>query len=107
MITNIIKNLIKDIPSVANSTISLIYNNKENNEFAVNLGDKVTFVVNEVPRGAAHSVEEWKLSMIADHIFMAASRDLEPITVQQLSDVIDKIISDDVVLWNMTGPNMD
>lgn len=33
MITNIIKNLIKDIPSVANSTIRLMGENRDNGQF--------------------------------------------------------------------------
>lgn len=107
MITNIIKNLIKDVPSVANSTLSLLYNNKENNEFAVTLDFKVTLVVNGAPHNAAHSIDEWKLSMIADHIYMAAAKEGIPVTVQQLSDIIDDIINKDVVLWNMTGSNMN
>ena len=36
MITNIIKNIIKDIPSVANSSIRLMNENRDNGQFTYN-----------------------------------------------------------------------
>lgn len=59
MITNIIKNLIKDFPQVSNSTIKLVYANKEHNEFTVApvTDDKLIIVVQSTP-GAASSVED-------------------------------------------------
>ena len=46
MITNIIKNIIKDIPSVANSTIYLFSENKDNGEFTVALPKTSYFSLN-------------------------------------------------------------
>lgn len=70
MITNIIKNIIKDIPSVANSTIYLFSENKDNGEFTVALTDNILLVV-QCKRGAAQSVDDYKKQLIADHIYMA------------------------------------
>ena len=59
MITNIIKNIIKDIPSVANSTIYLFSENKNNGEFTVALtdNDNILLVV-QCKRGAMKSVDD-------------------------------------------------
>lgn len=45
MITNIIRNIIKDFPSVANSTLFLFYDNKQTNEFAVTPTDNDNIII--------------------------------------------------------------
>lgn len=106
MITNIIKNLIKDVPSIANSTISLIYN-REGNDFAVSIGYKITLVLNNPPQMSnARNTNEWKLAAIAESIYEAATKEDESTTAQQLSDKIDNIIANTVVLWNMAETNV-
>ena len=107
MITNIIKNIIKDIPSVANSTIYLFSENKDNGEFTVALtdNDNILLVV-QCKQGAAQSVDDYKKQLIADHIYMAAQSDAcgsdhKPITMSVLADMIDKLINTEVVLWQL------
>ena len=107
MITNIIKNLIKDFPSVANSTIRLVYENKEHNEFSVapTTDDKLIIVVQSTP-GAASSAEDWKKKMIADAIYMATQADCYDahhniLTMSVLADTIEDIINTNVVLWQL------
>ena len=106
MITNIIKNIIKDIPSVANSTIYLFSENKDNGEFTVALtdNDNILLVV-QCKRGATQSVDDYKKQLIADHIYMATQSacgaDHKPITMSVLADMIDKLINTEVVLWQL------
>ena len=107
MITNIIKNIIKDIPSVANSTIYLFSENKDNGEFTIALtdNDNILLVV-QCKQGAAQSVDDYKKQLIADHIYMATqsdtcSPDHKPITMSVLADMIDKLINTEVVLWQL------
>ena len=107
MITNIIKNIIKDIPSVATSTIKLVYANKEHNEFTVApvTDDKLIIVVQSTP-GAASSAEDWKKKMIADTLYMATQADCYDanhniLTMSVLADTIDDIINTKVVLWQL------
>lgn len=107
MITNIIRNIIKDFPSVANSTLFLFYDNKQIHEFAVSLtdNDNIIIVVQNTIE-AAKSVEDWKKKMIADHIYIATQPDThtadgKPITMSALADMIDKFINMDVVLWQL------
>ena len=107
MITNIIKNIIKDIPSVANSTIYLFSENKDNGEFTVapTNNDNILLVV-QCKQGAAQSVDDYKKQLIADHIYMATQpnacgADHKPITMSVLADMIDKLINTEVVLWKL------
>ena len=107
MITNIIKNIIKDIPTVANSTIYLFSENKDNGEFTVALtdNDNILLVV-QCKQGAAQTVNDYKRQLIADHIYMATqsdtcSLDHKPITMSVLADMIDKLINTEVVLWQL------
>lgn len=107
MITNIIRDIIKDFPSVANSTVKLVCVNKENNEFTVapTTDNNLNIVVQSTP-GAAKSVEDWKKKMITDSIYIATQPDThtadgKPITMSALADMIDKFINMDVVLWQL------
>lgn len=107
MITNIIRNIIKDFPSVANSTIKLVYVNKDNNEFSVasTTDNNLIIVVQSTP-GAAKSIEDWKKKMIADSIYMATQENCYDanhniITMSVLADTIEAIINTNVVLWQL------
>ena len=110
MITNIIKNLIKDIPSVANSTIRLMGDNRDNGKFIFVTTDSkaVAIVLTNVPNGAPKSITDYKKQMIADFLHMVAvegvhmrtSEDKE-YTLADIAKEIDLIISQDVVLWDM------
>ena len=107
MIPNIIKSIIKDIPSVANSTVYLFSENKDNGEFTVALtdNDNILLVV-QCKQGAAQSVDDYKKQLIADHIYMATQSgtcgaDHKPITMSVLADMIDKLINTEVVLWQL------
>lgn len=107
MIPNIIKTIIKDIPSVANSTIYLFSENKDNGEFTVALtdNDNILLVV-QCKQGAAQSIDDYKKQLIADHIYMATQSDAcgadhKPITMSVLADMIDKLINTEVVLWQL------
>ena len=107
MIPNIIKSIIKDIPSVANSTIYLFSENKDNGEFTIALtdNDNILLVV-QCKRGATQSVDDYKKQLIADHIYMATQSDTcgsdhKPITMSVLADMIDKLINTEVVFWQL------
>lgn len=107
MITNIIKNLIKDIPSVADSTIHLFSENKDNGEFTIapTNNDNILLVV-QCKQRTTQSVEDYKKHLIADHIYMATQSDAydtnhKPITMSVLADMIDKLIDTKVVLWQL------
>lgn len=99
MITNIIKGLIKDIPSLANAKLELVYHDKDNNQFAVK-ADKVTIAVNAPHERTTYKPAEWKANMVTDHIYAAATIEDKP-TLKELSDTIDDIISTFVVVWNI------
>lgn len=107
MFTNIIRNIIKDFPSVANSTIRLVYTNKENNEFAVApTTDNNIIIVVQYTSAAVKSVVDWKKKMITDSIYMATQADCYDanhniLTMSVLADTIEDIISTKVVLWQL------
>lgn len=108
MITNIIKDLIKDIPSVANSTIRLAFEDKDNGTFyfITNDEEKVTIAVTNAPKKVT-SVEAFKKQLIVDLLYMVATQDNildcngKPYTLASLAKTIDDIIKPVVVLWNM------
>lgn len=110
MITNIIKNLIKDIPSVADSTIRLMCDNRDNGQFIFVTTDSkaVAIVLTNVPKGTPKSITDYKKQMIADFLHMVSvegvhmrtSEDKE-YTLADIAKEIDLIISQDVVFWDM------
>ena len=108
MITNIIKDLIKDIPSVANSTIRLAFQDKDNGSFYFITNDeqKVTIAVTNAPKKVT-SVGTFKKQLIADLLYIAATDDNmfdcdgKPYTLAALAKAIDDIINQFVVLWDM------
>lgn len=110
MITNIIKNLIKDIPSVANSTIRLMGDNRDKGQFIFVTADSkaVAIVLTNVPKDAPKSVADYKKQMIADFLYLVAvesdhmrTEEGKAYTLADIAKEIDLIISQDVVLWNM------
>lgn len=110
MITNIIKNLIKDIPSVANSTIRLMGENRDNGQFTFVTTDSkaVAIVLTNMPKGAPKSVAAYKKQMIADFLYLVAvesdhmrTSEGKTYTLADMAKEIDLIISQDVVLWDM------
>lgn len=111
MITNIIKNIIKDYPSIANSRVVLVYQDKDKGEFVVTSEKNEVDIVVHSTNKRATSVEEWKKQMIADHIFMATSKDtfyIDPktdkkhfITFAEVSDTIDSIIDRTSIIWEL------
>lgn len=112
MITNIIKNLIKDIPSVANSTIRLMCDNKDKGYFVFVTQDEnqVAIVVTNAPKDTPTSIDSYKKQMIVDFLYMIATqfehmldKDEKPYTLTTIAEDIDGIINQDVVLWNMQG----
>ena len=96
MITNIIKNIIKDIPSVANSKFDSVQ--------LLPIGDKVelkvktpkelTIVVSNVPQ-STNSVTDYKKCLVVDTLIGS------DMTLAELAKEIDDIINSDVVLWDM------
>lgn len=74
MITNIIKNLIKDIPSVANSSIRLMNENRNDGQttFVTTDASAVAIVLTNVPKGAPKSISAYKKQMIADFLYLVA-----------------------------------
>ena len=108
MITNIIKNLIKDIPSVANSTIRLAFKDTDKGSFYFITNDeqKVTIAVTNAPKKVT-SVDTFKKQLIADLLYIAATDDHtfdadgKPYTLASLAKAIDDIINQGVVLWDM------
>lgn len=101
MITNIIQTLINDFPSLANTTLNLVYHNEDDNQFAVKAG-KVILVVNAPHERTSSKPDNWKANMIADHIYMAATMDYKP-TLKELSDTINNIIDTSVVFYTIEG----
>ena len=112
MITNIIKNLIKDIPSVANSSIRLMNENRDNGQFTFVTTDasSVAIVLTNIPKGAPKSISAHKKQMIADFLYLVAvegdhmrTSEGKEYTLADMAKEIDLIISQDVVLWDMKG----
>ena len=98
MITNIIKNLIKDIPSVANSkfdSVQLLHiENKV--ELKVKTPKELTIVISNIPQNT-NSVTDYKKCLIVDTLIGS------DMTLAELADEIDNIINSDIVLYNMKG----
>ena len=106
MITNIIKNIIKEFPQVANSPIIKICENKEQHELTIAPEDYDNLIIVVTAKTSVPtSVEEWKRNMIAEHIYMATQSELHSektfVTMAELSEVIDNIINMNVVLWQL------
>lgn len=106
MLTNIIKNIIKDIPSVANSEIKLIFSNLETGELCFSPKDRNLAILVKRPKESVSSAEDFKKRSIFDLIYFAANGDIEfdmnkPHTMQTLANDIDDIINQDVVVWNL------
>ena len=106
MITNIIKNIIKDFPQVANSPIVKVCENKEQHELTIAPEDYDNLIIVVTAKTSVPtSVEEWKRNMIAEHIYMATQSELHSektfVTMAELSEVIDNIINMNVVLWQL------
>ena len=96
MITNIIKNIIKDIPSVDNSKFDSVQllpiGNKV--ELKVKTPKELTIVVSNIPQNT-NSVSDYKACLIIDTLIGS------DMTLAELANEIDNIIDSDVVLWNM------
>jgi len=95
MITNIIKNLIKDIPSVANLDLRQGDLNADQTEITFYVG-KVTIVLSNLSYETSISIEIYKKRQIVQAFLDSVGKPL-----QTLSDRIDAIINSDIVLWNM------
>ena len=95
MITNIIKNLIKDIPSVANLDLRQGDLNIDQTEITFYVG-KITIVLTNLPQGVSTSVDTYKKRQIVQAFLDSVG---EPIQI--LSDRIDAIINSDIILWDM------
>ena len=98
MITNIIRNIIKDFPLVANSKFDSVQllpiGNKV--ELKVKTPKELTIVVSNIPQNT-NSVSDYKACLIIDTLIGS------DMTLAELADEIDNIIDSDVVLWNMKG----
>ena len=96
MITNIIKNIIKDIPSVANSKFDSVQllpiGNKV--ELKVKTPKELTIVVSNIPQNT-NSVTDYKKCLIVDTLIGS------DMTLAELANEIDNIINSDVTLWDM------
>ena len=112
MITNIIKNLIKDFPQVSNSSIRLMNENRDNGQvtFVTTDASAVAIVLTNVPNGAPKSVADYKKQMIADFLYLVAvegdhmrTSEGKGYTLADMAKEIDLIIFQDVVLWDMKG----
>ena len=112
MITNIIKNIIKDIPSVANSSIRLMNENRDNGQvtFVTTDASAVAIVLTNIPKGAPKSISAYKKQMIVDFLYLVAvegdhmrTSEGKEYTLADMAKEIDLIISQDVVLWDMKG----
>lgn len=107
MITNIIKNIIKEFPQVANSPIIKVCENSEQHELTIAPADYDNLVIVVTAKtGVPTSAEEWKRIVIADHIYMATqpdvrNKDNKVVTMADLAEVIDNIINSNVVLWQL------
>ena len=98
MITNIIKNIIKDIPSVANSKFDSVQLLPVGNEveLKVKTPKELTIVVSNIPQNT-NSVTDYKKCLIVDTLIGS------DMTLAELANKIDNIIDSDVVLWDMKG----
>ena len=98
MITNIIRNIIKDFPSVANSKFDSVQllpiGNKV--ELKVKTPKELTIVVSNIPQNT-NSISDYKACLIIDTLIGS------DMTLAELANEIDNIIDSDVVLWNMKG----
>lgn len=106
MITNIIKNIIKEFPQVANSPIIKVCENSEQHELTIAPADYDNLmIVVTAKTSVPTSAEEWKRNVIAEHIYMATQSELHSektfVTMAELSEVIDNIINMNVVLWQL------
>ena len=107
MITNIIKNIIKEFPQVANSPIIKVCENKEQHQLTIAPADYDNLmIVVTAKTSVPTSAEEWKRSVIAEHIYMATqpdvrNKDNKVVTMADLAEVIDNIINSNVVLWQL------
>ena len=98
MLTNIIKNIIKDIPSVANSKFDSVQllpiGNKV--ELKIKTPKELTIVVANIPQNT-NSIIDCKKCLIIDTLIGS------DMTLAELANEIDNIINSDFVLWNMKG----
>lgn len=106
MLTNIIKNIIKDIPSVANSELKAVFSNLENGEVCFSPVDSKITVLVKRPSRDVHTTEDFKKTQIFDLIYFAANGNIEfdvnkPHTMQTLSNEIDGILNQEVVVWDL------
>ena len=107
MITNIIRNIIKDFPQVANSPIVKVCENKEQHELTIAPQDYDNLIiVVTTTTSTPTSIEESKKRLIIDHIYMATqpdvhNKDNKVITMADLAEMIDYIINLNVVLWRL------
>lgn len=96
MITNIIRNIIKDFPSVANSKFDSVQlfpiGNKV--ELKVKIPKELTIVVSNIPQNT-NSVTDYKKCLIVDTLIGS------DMTLAKLANEIDNIINSDVVLLDM------
>ena len=70
MITNIIKNIIKEFPQVANSPIIKVCENKEQHQLTIAPADYDNLmIVITAKTSVPTSSEEWKRNAIAEHIY--------------------------------------
>ena len=97
MITNIIQTLINDSPILASTTLNLIYHNEKDKQFAVKAGT-IVLVVNAPHERILSKSDNWKTTMIIDHIYMAATINDKP-TLKELSDTINNIINTSVFFY--------
>lgn len=106
MITNIIKNIIKEFPQVAHSPIIKVCENKEQHQLTIAPEDYDNLIiVVTAETSVPTSAEEWKRNMIAENIYMAAQskphNEKAFVTMAELAEVIDNIINSNVVLWQL------
>ena len=98
MITNIIRNIIKDFPSVANSKFDSVrllpIGSKV--ELKVKTPKELTIVVSNIPQNT-NSVTDYKKCLIVDTLIGS------DMTLAELANEIDNIINSDVTLWDMKG----
>ena len=94
--TNIIRNIIKDIPSVANSKFDSVQllpiGNKV--ELKIKTPKELTIMISNIPQNS-NSVSDYKACLIIDTLIGS------DMTLAELADEIDNIIDSDVVLWDM------
>ena len=107
MITNIIKNIIKEFPQVANSPIIKVCENSEQHVLTIAPADYDNLmIVVTAKTSVPTSAEEWKRNAIAEHIYMATQSDVcnkdnKVVTMADLAEIIDNIINSNVVLWQL------